>query len=79
VYVVDVSFFRSDDAGSTFTSIATPHGDNHDLWTAPNNNSRMIEGNDGGANVSTNGGQTWTDQAYSTAQMYRLTTTDSAA
>jgi photosystem II stability/assembly factor-like uncharacterized protein len=76
VYVLNTSFYRSDDAGATFTSIGTPHGDNHDLWIAPNNNSRMVEGNDGGANVSTNGGQTWTDQDYSTAQIYRLATTD---
>jgi photosystem II stability/assembly factor-like uncharacterized protein len=76
VYVLNTSFFRSDDAGASFSSISTPHGDNHDLWIAPNNNSRMVEGNDGGANVSTNGGQSWTDQAYSTAQMYRLATTD---
>jgi photosystem II stability/assembly factor-like uncharacterized protein len=76
VYVVNVSFFRSNDAGGTFSSISTPHGDNHDLWIAPNNNMRMVEGNDGGANVSTNGGEDWTDQRYSTAQMYRLTTTD---
>ena len=76
VYVVNTSFFRSDDAGASFSTISTPHGDNHDLWIAPDNNSRMVEGNDGGANVSTNGGQDWTDQDYSTAQMYRLATTD---
>jgi photosystem II stability/assembly factor-like uncharacterized protein len=76
IYVLNTSFFRSDDAGVSFSSISTPHGDNHDLWISPDNNSRMIEGNDGGANVSTNGGQSWTDQDYSTAQMYRLATTD---
>jgi photosystem II stability/assembly factor-like uncharacterized protein len=76
VYVLNTSFYRSNDAGATFASIGTPHGDNHDLWIAPNNNSRMVEGNDGGANVSTNGGEDWTDQDYSTAQIYRLATTD---
>jgi photosystem II stability/assembly factor-like uncharacterized protein len=76
VYVLNTSFYRSNDAGASFSSISTPHGDNHDLWIAPNNNSRMVEGNDGGANVSTNGGEDWTDQDYSTAQMYRLATTD---
>jgi photosystem II stability/assembly factor-like uncharacterized protein len=76
VYVMNTSFFRSDDAGTSFSSISTPHGDNHDLWIARDNNSRMVEGNDGGANVSTDGGQSWTDQDYSTAQMYRLATTD---
>jgi photosystem II stability/assembly factor-like uncharacterized protein len=76
VYVLNVSFLRSDNGGSSFQSISTPHVDNHDLWIAPDNNQRMIEGNDGGANVSTNGGQEWTEQDYSTAQMYHVTTTD---
>jgi photosystem II stability/assembly factor-like uncharacterized protein len=76
VYVLNTSFYRSNDAGASFSSISTPHGDNHDLWIASDNNSRMIEGNDGGANVSTNGGEDWTDQDYSTAQIYRIATTD---
>lgn len=74
VYVTNVRFFRSDDGGKTFpTKIKVPHGDNHDLWIAPDNNQRMIEANDGGANVSVNGGKSWTGQAYPTAQIYRLT------
>jgi len=74
VYVTNVRFFRSDDGGKTFPKkIKVPHGDNHDLWIAPNNNRRMVEANDGGANVSLNGGDTWTGQAYPTAQIYRLT------
>ncbi|HEV2783513.1 MAG TPA: hypothetical protein VGX25_29360 [Actinophytocola sp.] len=76
VYVQNVQFFRSDDGGATLSSISTPHGDNHDLWIAPNDNRRMVEGNDGGANVSVDGGATWTDQDYSTAQIYRVTTTN---
>ncbi|GAA3999996.1 WD40/YVTN/BNR-like repeat-containing protein [Sphingomonas humi] len=73
VYVTNVQFFRSDDGGKTFpTKIKVPHGDNHDLWIAPNDNQRMIEANDGGANVSVNGGQSWTRQDYPTAQMYRV-------
>lgn len=76
VYVQNVQFFRSDDAGTTLSTISTPHVDNHDLWIAANDNRRMVEGNDGGANVSTDGGATWTDQDYSTAQMYRVTTTN---
>ena len=73
VYVTNVRFFRSDDGGKTFpTKIKVPHGDNHDLWIASNNNQRMIEANDGGANVSVNGGDTWTEQDYPTAQIYRL-------
>ncbi len=72
VYVVNVEFLKSNDGGRTFTSISTPHGDNHDLWIAPNNSQRMIEGNDGGANVSLNGGKTWTAQNQATAQFYRV-------
>ncbi|MEA3066774.1 MAG: hypothetical protein QOK41_181 [Sphingomonadales bacterium] len=74
VYVTNVQFFRSDDGGKTFpTKIKPPHGDNHDLWIAANDNQRMIEANDGGANVSVNGGKSWTRQAYPTAQIYRVT------
>ncbi|HEU5160115.1 MAG TPA: FlgD immunoglobulin-like domain containing protein [Streptosporangiaceae bacterium] len=76
VYVLNVSFMKSTDGGATFRSIATPHGDNHDLWIAPDDPRRMIEGNDGGANVTTDGGSTWTAQDYSTAQMYHVTTTN---
>ena len=50
-----------------------PHGDNHDLWIAPDDPSRMIESNDGGANVSFNGGKSWTEQDQPTAQFYRVT------
>ncbi len=74
VYVTNVRFFRSDDGGKTFPEkIKVPHGDNHDLWIAPNDNQRMIETNDGGANVTVDGGKSWTGQDYPTAQIYRLT------
>jgi photosystem II stability/assembly factor-like uncharacterized protein len=75
VYVTNVRFHKSKDGGKTFTSIATPHGDNHDLWIAPNDPQRMIESNDGGANVTTDGGRSWTKQDNQpTAQFYRVTT-----
>jgi photosystem II stability/assembly factor-like uncharacterized protein len=75
VYVLNVRFHRSKDGGKTFTTLDTPHGDNHDLWIAPEDPLRMIEGNDGGANVSRDGGTTWTTQANQpTAQMYRVST-----
>lgn len=73
VYVLNVGFWRSDDGGTTFRAISTPHGDNHDLWIDPKNSDRMIEGNDGGANVSEDGAQSWTDQRQATAQFYRVT------
>jgi photosystem II stability/assembly factor-like uncharacterized protein len=77
VYVTNVQFFRSDDGGKTFkTKLKVRHGDNHDLWIASNDNQRMIEGNDGGANVSVNGGETWTKEEYPTAQIYRVAITN---
>jgi photosystem II stability/assembly factor-like uncharacterized protein len=73
VYVLNTGFYRSNDGGRAFTPIATPHGDNHDLWIAPDDPERMIEGNDGGANVSFNGGKTWSTQGNQpTAQFYRV-------
>ncbi|NOT08123.1 MAG: glycosyl hydrolase [Gemmatimonadales bacterium] len=76
VYASNVNFQRSRDGGKTFQGINTPHGDSHDLWIAPNNNQRMIESNDGGSNVSTNAGRTWTAQDFATAQFYHVTTSN---
>ena len=57
----------------TFKKMATPHGDNHELWIHPKNNQIMINSNDGGANISTNGGKSWsTQQNQPTAQFYRV-------
>ncbi|HXF25456.1 MAG TPA: glycosyl hydrolase, partial [Gemmatimonadaceae bacterium] len=76
VYVLNVNFFRSDDGGTHFdTTLAVPHGDNHELWIASNDNQQMIEANDGGGTVSVNGGATWTDQNFPTAQLYHVATT----
>jgi photosystem II stability/assembly factor-like uncharacterized protein len=73
VYVLNVSFHRSDDGGKTFSNIPTPHGDNHDLWIDPANAARMIEGNDGGATVSNDGGRAWSSIFNQpTAQYYRV-------
>jgi len=78
VYVVNVQFHRSKDGGRTFSTIRTPHGDNHDLWIAPEDPRRMIEANDGGVNVSVDGGATWTPQNNQpTAQLYRVSTDNS--
>jgi photosystem II stability/assembly factor-like uncharacterized protein len=72
VYVLNVGFHKSIDGGRNFTTINVPHSDNHDLWIAPDNNERMINANDGGANVSTDGGKNWTAQDQATAQFYRV-------
>ena len=76
VYVLNVGFHKSTNGGQTFDQrIRVPHGDNHDLWIDPHDNQRMVEANDGGANVSFNGGESWTDQTgQPTAQFYRVTT-----
>ena len=77
VYAVNTGLYRSRDGGETFPqSIRVPHGDNHDLWIASDDPDRMINANDGGGNVSINGGETWTDQDYATAQFYRVVTTE---
>src|SRR5437016_1355623 len=72
VYVLNTGFYRSNDGGRTFPGIGVPHGDNHDLWIAPEDPNRMIESNDGGANVSFNGGRSWSEQDQPTAQFYRV-------
>ncbi len=72
VYVLNVGFYKSNDGGRTFTAIGVPHSDNHDLWIAPDDPNRMINSNDGGANVSFNGGRSWTEQDQATAQFYRV-------
>ncbi|HJQ18908.1 MAG TPA: glycosyl hydrolase [Gemmatimonadaceae bacterium] len=76
VYVNNVSFQKSTDGGKTFKPVrGLHHGDSHDFWIAPDNSNRMIETDDGGAEVSTDGGKTWTDEDYATAQFYHVITT----
>jgi photosystem II stability/assembly factor-like uncharacterized protein len=75
VYAPNVNFLHSKDGGKTFTKIRVPHGDNHDMWIDPNDPLRMIEGNDGGATISYDGGRTWTSiENQPTAQFYRVST-----
>jgi photosystem II stability/assembly factor-like uncharacterized protein len=73
VYAAAEGFFKSTDAGKTFRRVATPHGDNHDLWINPRDGDVMIQANDGGANVSLDGGRTWSTQYNQpTAEMYQV-------
>ncbi|TAE50642.1 MAG: glycosyl hydrolase [Bacteroidetes bacterium] len=75
VYVVNVSYHRSSDGGRTFEEFNAPHGDHHDLWIDPNDSQRMIIGDDGGAQVSFDGGKNWSSYLNQpTAQFYRLAT-----
>jgi hypothetical protein len=71
VYGGAESFYKSFDGGATWTSMRTPHGDNHDMWISPTDGNVMIQSNDGGANVSTDGGRTWSTQMNQpTAEIY---------
>jgi len=75
LYILNTAAYRSNDGGKTFTSLRTPHGDNHGLWIDPTNPKRMINGNDGGATISTDGGLNWsTEYNQPTAQFYHVTT-----
>ncbi|HYX31052.1 MAG TPA: hypothetical protein VE863_21125, partial [Pyrinomonadaceae bacterium] len=75
MYVLNTGFYKSADGGKTYRTIRPQHGDNHDLWIDPNDPQRMINSNDGGANVSVNGGTSWTAEDYPTAQLYHVATT----
>ena len=75
VWVLNFKAWKSTDGGANFTHVSTPHGDNHELWIDPKNSDRMIEGNDGGACVSFNGGDSWSNiYNQMTSQFYHLTT-----
>ncbi len=77
VYVMNVRYHKSTDGGRTFKAYNAPHGDHHDLWIAPEDPERMIIGDDGGAQVSFDGGENWsTYYNQPTAQFYRVTTDD---
>jgi len=75
VYVLNTGLFRSTDGGRTFNLLPAPHGDHHGLWIDPDNPQRLINGNDGGATISTDGGMTWSTQYNQpTAQFYHVIT-----
>ena len=77
VYVLNLRMWKSDDGGRNFVEITTPHGDNHDLWIDPDDPRRMVEGNDGGACVSFNGGGSWsTIYNQLTSQFYHVAVDD---
>ncbi len=75
IYDMDVAFLKSTDAGKDFKTLRPSHSDNHDLWIDPNDNRRMINSNDGGGNVSVDGGATWTAEDFPTAQLYHVAIT----
>jgi photosystem II stability/assembly factor-like uncharacterized protein len=73
IWIGNEGWFKSTDGGKSFRSSPVPHGDNHDVWINPKNSQYMIQGNDGGANVSLDGGRTWSTQANQpTAEIYQV-------
>ena len=75
VYVLNLETWRSIDGGTTFSRVPAPHGDDHTLWVDPTDASRMIEGNDGGATISMDGGKSWSSiENQPTAQFYHVIT-----
>ena len=75
VYCPNVNFMKSRDGGKTFQSLRTPHGDHHDLWIDPTDGKRMIVADDGGAQISFDEGQNWSNyMTQPTAQLYRVST-----
>jgi photosystem II stability/assembly factor-like uncharacterized protein len=73
VYVLNTGAFRSNDGGKTFDLLPAPHGDHHGLWIDPTNPHRIMNSNDGGVTISTDGGKTWTQQNNQpTAQFYHV-------
>ena len=73
VWIGNEGWFKSTDGGKSFHSSPIPHGDNHDLWINPRNSQYMIQGNDGGATISLDGGRTWsTEDNQPTAEIYQV-------
>jgi photosystem II stability/assembly factor-like uncharacterized protein len=73
VWLGDETWFKSTDSGKNFKRMSIPHGDNHDVWINPTNSLYMIQGDDGGATVSLDGGLTWTSQNNQpTAEIYQV-------
>jgi photosystem II stability/assembly factor-like uncharacterized protein len=76
VYGLNVNFYRSTDGGHSFPkAIKLPHGDNHDLWIDPTDPLRLAEADDGGGTISVDGGASWTDEDFPTAQLYHIIAT----
>jgi photosystem II stability/assembly factor-like uncharacterized protein len=77
LWAMSEGFWRSEDAGETWKKQRTPHGDNHDMWINPAHPDLFIQANDGGANVTLNGGKSWTSQYNQpTAELYQVDVSD---
>jgi len=77
IYVLATNFHKSVDAGKTWGEVEPPHGDNHDMWINPTDTSQFIQSNDGGANITFNGGKSWsTQENQPTAELYQVEVDD---
>lgn len=77
VFSMATNFFKSKDGGKTWKTMRTPHGDNHDMWMSAKDTSLFIQANDGGVNVTTNGGKSWSTQHnQATAELYQVEVDD---
>ncbi|MEM7204329.1 MAG: hypothetical protein AAF628_28980 [Planctomycetota bacterium] len=77
VYVNNERLYKSTDGGEKWRTLRTPHGDNHDIWIHPGDAELLVQGNDGGANVSRDGGETWSTQDNQpTAEIYQVAVDD---
>lgn len=73
IFVLATNFYKSTNAGKSWKEINPPHGDNHDIWINPTDTSLFIQSNDGGSNVTTNGGKSWsTQENQPTAELYQV-------
>ena len=77
LYASATRFFKSTDGGKTWKKMSTPHGDNHDIWINPTDSLNFIQGNDGGANITLNGGKSWSSQFnQATSELYQIEVDD---
>ena len=73
VWFPQVRMLRTRDGGKTLAQVrGAHHGDHHDVWIDARNPRRMIGGNDGGVDLSSNGGETWTSPELPIAQFYHV-------
>jgi len=77
IYASATRFFKSTDAGKTWKRMSTPHGDNHDIWINPKDSMNFVQANDGGANITLNGGKSWSTQFnQATSELYQIEVDD---
>ncbi len=77
VYSLATRYYKSVNGGKSWEQMSSPHGDNHDMWINPDNPDLFIQANDGGANVTLNGGRSWSTQYNQpTSEIYQVEVDD---